>query len=169
VNKSAEKLLNDGLCIRRGRLLAASVAHQRAIDRLLDAAFNHPIENIGSAVLPRPSGCRPLVLQAVPLTQTSPIESILFGLETVLLLVIDPEAECQPSQTAALRGLGLTRAEAAVAVLIGTGLKPKDASEQLKTTTATVRVHLKSIFQKLDLQGQGQLVQLVSRLAIVKD
>jgi DNA-binding CsgD family transcriptional regulator len=30
-------------------------------------------------------------------------------------------------------------------------------------------VHLKSIYQKLDLQRQSQLVQLVSRLAIVKD
>ncbi|MGP8193207.1 MAG: response regulator transcription factor [Methylovirgula sp.] len=71
-----------------------------------------------------------------------------------------------PSES--LRALGLTRAEADVGVLLGAGLSPREVSERLEIKIATVRAHLKRIFQKLGLRRQAELVQLVTRLSFIK-
>jgi DNA-binding CsgD family transcriptional regulator len=167
-NARAEKLMNDGFFIQQRQLRASSNIHQVKLDALLLAAFDEPMSISSCVALPRPSRKRPLVVQAVPLAaQWSP------GLRqkvaaSILVLLFDLELENGASQSHGLKALGLTPAEVNVALLVGAGVSPRDASDHLEISILTVRSHLKSIFQKLGLTRQGDLVQLVSRLRMVR-
>jgi len=86
----------------------------------------------------------------------------------VLVLVHDVEKKGRAPKTQALIALGLTLAEVRVAMLIGSGFNPSEASDQLGITVDTVRTHLKNINLKLGFRRQTDLVQLVTRLGMVK-
>jgi len=168
LNKAAETLLGDGLAIQQKRLCASLHTHQSKLDRLLNAAFNQVIDNIGSLALPRPSGKRPLLLQAVPLAADYFPGQLTKKPGSVLILIFDLERGQGSAPASALQALGLSPAEISVAALIGAGLSPQEASDRLGLAVATVRTHIKNIYSKLDLQRQGDLVQLVTRLKMVK-
>lgn len=165
MNPYAEELVGDGLLVQHQRLGAASHHHQCALDDLLRNTFDSDTDDCAYMCLPRPSGKRPLLLQAVPLTRQPSLAHLDASPVLVVLLIFDLEGRQRAPCSSALRALGLTPAEAMVASLVGTGLSPLDASDRLGITVLTVRTHLKAIFQKLGLQRQGDLVHVVSRLS----
>jgi len=63
--------------------------------------------------------------------------------------------------------LGLTPAEARVAVRIGRGLSPAEAATELGITQNTARYTLQTVFEKLGIRRQSQLAQVVTRLEII--
>jgi len=168
LNANAEGFQGDGFTVTRRRLVASSCAGQSALDRLLHTAFNQESDNIGVLSLPRPSGNRPLVLQATPLAKEFFPGHLTKKPGFVLVLVFDLERGGGSSNSVALRSLGLTPAEVGVATLIGSGLSPQETSDDLGVSVDTVRTHLKNINLKLGLRRQGDLVRLVTRLQIVK-
>lgn len=167
MNACALCLAGDGLTVRRGRILASSTTHQGALDDFLRAAFDQDVEEPGSLALPRPSGKRPLVLRAVPLSKHEFPGHTTKQPRLVLLLLFDLEQKDQTGLSA-LRSLGLTAAEARVAMRVGSGASVKEAANHLKVSADTIRAHLKRIYLKLDVQRQGDLVQIVTRLQLVK-
>jgi len=167
-NTGAEALFNDGLAVIRRRLVSSSSSRQSALDRLLHAAFNQQADDIGALTLSRPSGKRPLVLQTVPLSKAFFPGQFIKKPGLVLVLVHDVEKKGRAPKTQALIALGLTLAEVRVAMLIGSGFNPSEASDQLGITVDTVRTHLKNINLKLGFRRQTDLVQLVTRLGMVK-
>jgi DNA-binding CsgD family transcriptional regulator len=58
---------------------------------------------------------------------------------------------------------GLTRSEAAVAVLLLHGKSPADAAAELTITMNTVRTHIQHIFQKAAVDRLSEFVRLVLR------
>jgi DNA-binding CsgD family transcriptional regulator len=168
LNASAEILLGDGLRFHQKRLYTSSHNDQSKLDRLLQTAFNQAIENIGSLAVARPSGKRALILQAVPLAKDYFPGQRSKRPGSILLLIFDLETSKGPPDFAALNAIGLSPAESKVAIVVGSGLSPQEASDHLGITVLTVRTHLKNIYQKLDLQRQGDLVQLVTKLRMVK-
>jgi DNA-binding CsgD family transcriptional regulator len=166
-NPYARDLVGDGLIMAQGYLSLACRPQQDRLDSLLGRAFKGNLDEDGYMPLPRPSGKRPLLLQIIPLAQEASLIEEEFSAAAVLLIVFDIERRRAPPPSAALRALGLTPAEAAVATLVGTGLSPLDTSDRLCITVLTVRTHLKAIFQKLGLQRQGELVRIVSRLGMM--
>src|SRR3954462_9116572 len=65
------------------------------------------------------------------------------------------------------QAFGLTPAEAQTASLMGSGLSPQDAADQLGLTVGTIRCELKAIFAKVGISRQSELASTVTRLALL--
>ena len=171
VNAIAEKMMGDGLAVARGRL-AISAQASKALDRVLRSARldDGLAAATGPLVLPRPSGRKPLLLQAVPVGSSYALASSEThgGLRgAILLLLIDTEATTGPGRQDGLRALGLTVAQARVADLIGSGHSRPEAAMLLGVSEWTVRDTLKAVYSKLAISRQSELVRLVERLAVL--
>lgn len=74
-------------------------------------------------------------------------------------------SHAQPSPTEHLRTLfHLTQSEAEVAAHIAAGLTVTETASLRRVAPATIRAQLKSIFRKLDLNRQSDIVRLVDRI-----
>jgi DNA-binding CsgD family transcriptional regulator len=83
------------------------------------------------------------------------------------LLVITPVVAGTAPNAAVLEGLfDLTPAEARIAGLIGSGIRPRAAAAQLGLTEDTLRTTLKRVLAKTGLRGQVELVSLLSGAAV---
>ena len=167
LNEAATRMLDDGLTWVDGTLVETSGNQRGTIDRLIKAALDESSAAPRNALIHRPSGRKPIVLEALPFPQTAARWETVKRTETVLLLLIDTEAGGPLNQMSVFQGLGLTLAEARVASLIGSGISPTEAAKQLGTAAGTVRVQLKNVFNKLDIKRQSELVRLMAKLEIL--
>jgi DNA-binding CsgD family transcriptional regulator len=82
-------------------------------------------------------------------------------------MIDEPDREDASSLRKALQqAFCLTPAEARTAALVGSGLAPQDVADQIGITVGTIRCELKSVFEKLAISRQSELVALVVRLAV---
>jgi DNA-binding CsgD family transcriptional regulator len=158
LNAVVRGLDGDGLVVRNGAVRPESLA----IGDDFAAAIAHALEGIPSPpiALPRGSGRKPLIAQAVRLGSTAGDEA-----PAALVLVTDP-ARGNHDPIRSLELLGLTPAEARIAALVGSGLSPREAGELAGNTEGTVRTTLRQIYDKLDIGRQSELARLVARLEI---
>ena len=82
-------------------------------------------------------------------------------------MMIDTEISGAMSQLSVVQSCGLTLAEAKGATLVGSGISPSDAADQLGSAAGTVRVRLKNVFNKLDIKRQSELVRLMAKLEVL--
>jgi DNA-binding CsgD family transcriptional regulator len=168
-NDAAERLFGDGLMAPQGRLQSAHREGQDALKRFLNSVLGKnpdPVE-LGPIALARPSGRRPLLVQAVPVSGALDGPGLPLG-PAALVIVVDPERNGDYSATQALRLLGLTPSEARLAVLIGAGRTRAAAADTLGISEATASDTVKQIYSKLDISRQSELVRLVERLAVLR-
>jgi len=170
MNASAGSILGDGIALANRRPIASSTDRQPALDAAISSAFKlgGKEESLGAIALPRPSGKRPLLAQALPLGSRSMLNftnGSNFTPAGALLLVVDPERK-PPAPEEALQLFGLTVAEARLAAIVGTGIRRRDAAELLGISEWTARDALKQVYLKLDINSQGELVRLVQRIAV---
>jgi DNA-binding CsgD family transcriptional regulator len=169
---SAEKMLGDGLTVAGRRLIASAGAQQRALDALITSALDRGVAAVEAlpVSLSRPSGKKPLLVQAMPLRSQRLIEESgesAFAPDGAMLLVVDPElGPAAPHET--LRLLGLTAAEAKLAALVGAGMRRREAAAALGISEWTARDALKRVYSKLEIGSLGELVRLVDRIAAVE-
>jgi DNA-binding CsgD family transcriptional regulator len=83
-----------------------------------------------------------------------------------LLLLSDPERPVPLECAAALQLLGLTPAEARLAVVVADGNTARDAAVILGITENTARSSLKLVYDKLGIGRQTELAKLVANLAM---
>lgn len=166
-NDAAQRMTGDGLSIDKGRLCASSREHQGGLASLVASALRKGLDADPAPIaLPRPSGRRPLLVQAVPIAAASE-EWSMPNSAAALVIVVDPERKDEHNPVAELRLLGLTRSEARLAALIGAGTSRAEAAEALNISESTVSDTMKQIYSKLDMSRQSQLVQLVDHLAVL--
>lgn len=69
-NDAAQRMLDDGLCITQGQLRAGSPGHRQPFARLIRSALNSDpgANNLETIALPRPTGRKPLLVQAIPIS-----------------------------------------------------------------------------------------------------
>lgn len=79
----------------------------------------------------------------------------------VVVFLRNAEQKASPSIEVMRRLFDLTHAEASLTVLLANGLTLDDASEQLNIRRNTARAHLRSIFSKMGVTRQTELVRLV--------
>lgn len=119
------------------------------------------------------AGMRP---QAIPVdladgrrifVQLLPMHAGLSDEPSVLVLMTDTDNPGGRDPANLLLMLGLTPAEAKVAVRIGRGLSPAEAATDLGITQNTARFTLQTVFEKLGIRRQSQLAQVVTRLEMI--
>jgi len=165
-NDAATELMGDGLCVIKGKLSASSGEDRAVFDRLMRSVLspNARADGLEPAALRRPSGRRPLILQAIPIASEAARETFPAG-AAALVIVIDPTRKQHPAPVDAFRLLGLTPSQARLAALIGEGYSRAEAADALGLSQATVSDTIKHIYSKLEISRQSDLVRLTSRLA----
>ena len=108
-------------------------------------------------------------LGARPLSPTGPDLSTgkeeAVGLGAIILLV--SQDSHRVPDTRLLEALfAFTPAEMRLAVALARGLDLQSIAQTHKTTVGTLRVHLKSIFEKTNTSRQAELILLLARLSI---
>jgi DNA-binding CsgD family transcriptional regulator len=92
----------------------------------------------------------------------APVASRPAPMAAVILLPKDPPRHAER----VIQSLfGLSPVEARIAKLLGDGLTPAEAAQQMRMRPNTLRSYMKSIFVKLDVHRQSELVRLVSTTA----
>lgn len=167
-NPAALQLVGDGLSINQGHLGVSSREHKQVFVRFMRAVLRRSAgtNDLDTIALPRPSGRRPLLLQAVPISAPT-VDWSLPSSAAALVIVVDPERDHQPQPAHELRLLGLTPSEARLAVLIGTGHSRAEAAQALGITQSTVSDVVKNVYLKLGISRQSELVRLIDRLAVL--
>jgi DNA-binding CsgD family transcriptional regulator len=108
---------------------------------------------------------RPLIVQVFPLVDEDDRNANDDAKPHAMVLMVEPRSSKRTQPAAFLKLLGLTDAETKVAHLVGYGISPKKAATRLGIAEATVRVNLKRVFAKLDIQRQSELTLLLATLA----
>lgn len=84
-----------------------------------------------------------------------------------LMFIIDLDMGPRPQPEVLRRLFGLTAAEAHLAMQISNGASPLTIARTNGVSITTVRSQLTAIFSKTDTTRQGELVSLLSRMALV--
>jgi DNA-binding CsgD family transcriptional regulator/PAS domain-containing protein len=159
-NARAQALLGGGTSLSVGREGALCLRGAAGADLRHWLVFGRPADSNPSGVIhvQRPLK-RPLsiLVNALPHAQTSwagaPAKWIIF--------VFDPEVALEPSIEILAADLGLSEREAQISALLAGGLDIPHIALRLGISVNTTRVHLKSIFGKVGVHSQVELVRCV--------
>ncbi|WP_165914239.1 LuxR family transcriptional regulator [Pseudomonas sp. IC_126] len=164
-NPLADRLLGDGcgLHLRSGRLKLPDERQDARLRQLLAQVTT--AQTSGTASLARAmlveTGTRgaplSLVIRPVPPGQYSQGASV----PVLAIFVSDPGQQAESSASLLMELFQLTPAEARLSVLLANGASVEEASTELHISVHTTRAHLRSIFSKLGVTRQPQLVHLV--------
>lgn len=140
------------LSIGRNRLRCGSREDQQLVDELISHASKDTCGRyVGTIGL---TWDRPLQLLAVPLQQSGAPHG-------VVLYITEGDASLDLSALEIVRLFGLTPAEARLAVALYEGHSVNDYATKQGTSAGTARIQLKSIFSKLGIHRQPDLIRLL--------
>lgn len=163
VNRLAEEMLRAGTVLRlqRGKVCARTPTSNSAWDRLWRHAIASKFHSKHRSSTALHHGAESLHVTMIPFLANDPLFP---GKVRVLATITNPKAGPKSRDQLLIALFGLTPAEARVAMLLVSGLGPKQISQQTETTQNTVRFQLKVIYRKTGASRQSQLVRLVSML-----
>ena len=170
-NNRARNLLRagDGLYDSKGLLFARSSADDTGLQGLLARAL--PLfgqqGSGGSIKVSRPKGLPPLVLHVNPVGRRE--TEFRAWPVAALVLVVDPAGEPRIDPDLVATGLGLTPTESRVAVMLAEGRTVQETAAATGRRVATIRWHVRHIFNKLDINRQTELVRRVLSLGGTAD
>jgi DNA-binding CsgD family transcriptional regulator len=163
---SAERLLARGICLRANgrRLTTADSSQQPEFEQALASTFRNEARNpVARLLIRRSDGGLPY---AARISRLSINDALALVRPTVLIIVNVPEA-CSGIETQGLGELyGLTPCETRLASALLHGHSLQSAAHYLGCSTETVRCHLKSVFRKVGVSRQQDLVRLLSELEL---
>ncbi|MBK6348867.1 MAG: helix-turn-helix transcriptional regulator [Proteobacteria bacterium] len=155
--------MNDGLAIQGGRLEAAFAAENRRLQRLVREA----LEDVGKSSLLRP---------AAAISVSRPSGKVSWGIVVqtvnphrgtegthrpcVALFLRDTDSKASPPVRLAQELFHLTGAETMLAIQLANGLSMEEAAVALNIKRNTARAHLRSIFAKVGVRRQTELVRI---------
>jgi DNA-binding CsgD family transcriptional regulator len=166
-NQEARRILaeKDGLWLAGNNICVEVTQEGRELQRMVRQALaGTPSEQSPAVVealsITRPSGRSKLgvLVRTIPLGAWSESRQR----PAVAVFLRDPESNAaQPSHELVRRLFGLTRMEAALALLLADGLTLDEAAEKMDVRRNTARTHLRSIFCKTGVTRQTMLVRLL--------
>ena len=162
MNRQAEALIDSGevLAIRNGRITAADPMAAADLDRLLSTASSRRLREPPGGEIELRSGARSFYLSVFPIT----VDSHLIPRSGVLLTITDPATRPQSRNRLLSALFGLTASEIRVAMMLVAGFETRKIASRVGVSYDTVRFQLKSIYEKMGVARQSQLVRLISRL-----
>lgn len=168
VNAAGRQLLasRDGLEMRAGRLGAAIKSEQAHFDASVRTALA-PVgaRDPGWVRITRPSGRRPYAVFIAPLSVAD--EHLLAAEARILVLVHDTASQRCASVEMLMSIYGLTECEARLASALSGGHSLESAAAFFCIQPTTARSHLKSIFRKLGVGRQQDLVRMLTSLSTI--
>ena len=167
-NELARDLMRrgEGLIEAHGQLRAGSPPETRKLESLIAEAARaaRGVSLVPPAVLV--IGRRDkaaLVVRILPLARQD--RSDMPGSSVcVALMIHDPERVGRPTAELLVEGMGLSRAEALVASQMWQGDSVAEAAEALSLSPNTVKSHLKTIYERLDVRRQADLIRRIAML-----
>jgi len=165
INLEAKAILDerDGIQLSGGVLRAHYPEEQAQLNGLVQAALGGKEPKTPKLVetvsITRPSGRNKLsvLVRPVPAGEWSDA----WHRPKVAIFLRDPDRKAQGTGDVLRQLFGLTRAEAALAVQLANGLTLDEAAESLDIRRNTARAQLRSIFSKMGVTRQTELVRLV--------
>jgi len=163
MNQTAKQLFGDDVTIRQGQVISFDHNATMALSQALHAfmSSDHPSVLMPFVSLPRRGDRRPLLVSAIRLSEIS--QSVFARCQAVLIF-FDLDRHARPSEAVLRQCLGLSAAEARLAIGLATGESLQALAERLKISKQTARHELKSVFAKLNVHRQSELVALLSLL-----
>lgn len=166
LNSSATNILmaNDGLFYSNGKLTCADEKARKKLEfALLKVEEEISLNNPGNDVLvPRPSGLPPYQLRVQSVGKNIETLSI-SGRTAFLVLIKDPVLERSIALSELVDGLGLTLAEASVALSIAKGQTAHDIALYTGVSIPTVRTHIQRVMQKMSVNKQADIVRTLAQ------
>jgi len=166
-NQEARRILSekDGIWLSGNNLSVVVAQVKHKLQRMVRQALSGTVADKGPGVVEamsvtRPSGRAKLgvLVRQIPLGTWSESRQR----PAVAVFLRDPESSAaQPSHELVRRLFGLTRMEAALALLLAEGLTLDEAAEKMDVRRNTARTHLRSIFCKTGVTRQTMLVRLL--------
>ncbi len=148
----------DAISLDAGYVHLSGSGSDQALARALAACFDDAGGSVAALVVQRPSGAAPIRITVSRLT-----DRVSGGpRQAAVLLFSLPEAPMETRVDLLRRLFGLTPAEARLCELLAHGQSLRDASGQLGMAISTARTHLKSIFSKLRVRRQAELIAKVT-------
>lgn len=166
MTEAAEKLLaaGDSLCVRHGQLRARTDDGNVLAEAVQRAAIGGSLMDVRSpaaTVIVRDRYGLPLALDIVPLPHTANA----FGFEPRALVVARLRQRDESATRLLLQAAyRLTAAEADVALQLADGIPIEDISRQRGVAVSTVRVQVRTLFAKLGVRRQSELVARLATL-----
>ena len=155
----------DGLCDKGGGLGAGVPADDAVLQGLLTRAL--PPGGVqgagGSMTVRRAANPVPLVVHLMPIGR--PETAVCTWPAAAVVVVVDPARRPRLDPALVAAGLGLTRMESRVAVLLTEGKSLREVAAATERKDTTIRWHLRQIFAKRGIARQADLVRLVLSLA----
>lgn len=165
-NRLAETILSvgDGLTVARGRLRASDQSVDQTLRLLIHKTCrgNHEGRAEPYCVVRRPSGKRDYLLRLGPL----PMPNLVMATPAYRCIIeILGLAEQQPDPEHLASLYGLTPREAEIASLLASSFNNlRSIAVHLGISHETARVHVRSIFSKLGVGNQVELVRVLAQL-----
>lgn len=153
----------DGLSLREGRLHVEGREFNKELQKALAAIIKAQQKGETSLVralrVPRPAGRSDLglVIRPVPASRWSEGQSS----PSAAIFISDPDLQESTSRQVLGELFALTPAEANLATLLARGLSLAQVSDAQNISQHTARAQLKSIFAKMGVSRQAELVRLV--------
>ena len=166
VNDRARALLRHGDAVveRDGELRARDPTAHPRLERLIARALPPArLAVSGSILLPRSPLLPPFIVHVKPLALRQPD----YGTQRVaaLVLITEPGRPASIAPHLVAETLGFTPAESHIAVGVAHGQTVREIAAATGRTVETIRGHLKHMYHKQQLSGQGDLIRLVLSLA----
>ena len=164
INPSAARLLEaeDGLMMRDGKLRASYGTDNRKLQRLIGSTLQHSklsrLSRTEGMCISRQSGELNwgVVVQSIAANEWTDDKPR----PCVAVFVRDTDSQASPPIRLARQLFQLTPAETSLSIHLANGLSLDEAAEALNTRYNTARAHLRSIFSKLNVRSQTELVRV---------
>jgi DNA-binding CsgD family transcriptional regulator len=165
VNEAMEQLMPSTLRETKGRTALANPAADQIFQRALALIGHAGHAGVQSIPIASSGAGRPMVAHIMPIPRSGSSREIFSGALAIVIITRVRVSEVLPSLL--LESLfDLTHAEAKVARSIALGLQPQEIASQSGVAVETVRNQLKSVFGKVGVQSQAELVTLIGQLSL---
>lgn len=164
-NDAAKAILGVGLAQVGGRLTARDPRARSALAAAIAAVTGGAGFGDPRPVVVRERE-RTLALHVLPVPRGDNLIEQSLSAARAMVLVSSSVASDPPDPAVVRDMLSLTLGEARIGALVGWGIPPRRAAEQLGIGEETVRTVLKRIFAKAGVSRQSELVALLHRLLL---
>jgi DNA-binding CsgD family transcriptional regulator len=165
LNDEAKKYLGSCIRIVDGRLAGVDRQSSEQLQSLIATAAQPqgPGASQDSFVLLPGLGVRPVIAYATSIPSVRNQEAVVLG---IIILLVSQDSHREPDRRLLEALFAFTPAELRLAVALARGLDLQSIAQTRNTTVGTLRVHLKSIFEKTNTSRQAELILLLARLSL---